>query len=134
MNTIFVTEQDYERLHQLVQTQRSQGNVGLVDNLCRGLRQASIIPAEQVPIDVVTMNSLVRLREKKSGTRLELSVVYPKDANLASGKISVLAPVGAAILGHKVAEEITCEVAGRTLNYEVEEVIYQPEAAGDFAL
>ncbi|MBA9076027.1 MULTISPECIES: nucleoside diphosphate kinase regulator [Rufibacter] len=134
MNVIYLTEKDHERLHQLVQHQRTVGAPQTVENLCQTLRLAHLIPSEEVPEDVVTMNSLVRLKEKKSGTVMELTLVYPKDADMNARKISVLAPVGAAILGKKVNQEVECAVASRTLAYRVEEVIYQPEAAGDFFL
>ncbi|MFB9862938.1 nucleoside diphosphate kinase regulator [Rufibacter immobilis] len=134
METVFLTEKDYERLHLLVQAQRSSGAPAQVEGLCKELRTAQIIPSEEVPVDVVTMNSLVRLREKKSGTVMELTITYPKDANVAERKISVLAPVGTAILGRKVGQEVACSAPRGMLSYEIEEVIYQPEAAGDFYL
>ncbi|MGV3540567.1 MAG: nucleoside diphosphate kinase regulator [Rufibacter sp.] len=134
MEPIFVTQKDYDRLHQLVQHQRMTGSPQAIEGLCQELRRAQIIPSEEVAVDVITMNSSVRLREKKSGTLLELTLVYPKDADVASRKISVIAPVGTAILGRKVGQEVDCAVPGRTLTYQVEEVMYQPEAAGDFYL
>ncbi|WP_205504244.1 nucleoside diphosphate kinase regulator [Rufibacter psychrotolerans] len=134
MNSIYLTQKDHERLHQLVQQQRSSGSPNTVAGLCQELRHAHQLPSEEVPEDVITMNSLVRLKEKKSGTVLELTLVYPKDADVTTRKISVLAPVGTAILGRKVGQEVECTVSGRTLTYRVEEVIYQPEAAGDFYL
>ncbi|AMM52798.1 GreA/GreB family elongation factor [Rufibacter sp. DG15C] len=134
MNPIFLTEKDYERLLSLAQTHRSITNAAVVEGLCKELRLATIIPAHEVPVDVVTMHSQVRLREKKSGVVMDLSLVYPKEADVATRKISVLAPVGSAILGRKVGEEIECPAPGGTLLYEIEEVMYQPEAAGDFHL
>ncbi|QHL88220.1 nucleoside diphosphate kinase regulator [Nibribacter ruber] len=134
MNSVFLTEQDYERLHLLVQAQRSVAPALVVEGLCKELRTATLIPAEQVPVDVVTMNSQVRLREKKSGTVMDLTLVYPKNADVATRKISVLAPVGFAILGRKVGQEVECPAPRGTLQYQIEEVMYQPEAAGDFNL
>ncbi|WP_181304872.1 nucleoside diphosphate kinase regulator [Rufibacter sp. XAAS-G3-1] len=134
MNSILLTEKDYERLHLLVQAQRTAGAPANIENLCKELRTARIIPPEEVPVDVVTMNSLVRLREKKSNTVLELTIAYPKNADLATRKISVLSPVGSAILGRQVGQEVACPTPSGLLTYQVEEVMYQPEAAGDWSL
>ncbi|RNI27053.1 nucleoside diphosphate kinase regulator [Rufibacter latericius] len=130
----YLTQQDYERLHLLVLAQRSVAPAAMVEGLCKELRTATLIPAEQVPEDVVTMNSQVRLREKKSNTVLELTLVYPKHADVATRKISVLAPVGFAILGRQVGQEVECPAPRGTLRYQIEQVIYQPEAAGDWSL
>ncbi len=134
MSAIYLTQKDYERLHLLVQNQRAAGPAALVEPLCRELRHAKIIPSEEIPVDVITMNSLVRLREIKSGTIMELTLVYPKNADVATRKISILAPVGSAILGRKVGQEVECAAPRGTLTYQVEEVLYQPESSGDLHL
>jgi regulator of nucleoside diphosphate kinase len=134
MDSVFLTEKDYERLHLLVQAQRSVAPAAMVEGLCKELRTATLLPAEQVPVDVVTMNSEVRLREKNSGTVMDLTLVYPKNADVTTRKISVLAPVGFAILGRQVGQEVECPAPRGTLRYQIEQVIYQPEASGDFNL
>ncbi|GGK73614.1 nucleoside diphosphate kinase regulator [Rufibacter glacialis] len=134
MDNILLTEKDYERLHLLVQAQRTSGAPATIESLCKELREAKIIPSEEVPVDIVTMNSLVRLREKKSNTVMELTLSYPKNADVSTRKISVLSPVGTAILGRKVGEEVECPAPRGLLTYQIEEVIYQPEAAGDLFL
>ncbi|GAB2543907.1 nucleoside diphosphate kinase regulator [Rufibacter soli] len=134
MDSVFLTEKDYERLHLLVQAQRSVAPAAMVEGLCKELRTATLLPAEQVPVDVVTMNSEVRLREKTSGTVMDLTLVYPKNADVTTRKISVLAPVGFAILGRQVGQEVECPAPRGTLRYQIEQVIYQPEASGDFNL
>lgn len=134
MNTIYVTEQDYERLLQLVLAQRTVSGPRAVEALNKELKRARVVAPEEIPAEVVTMNSLVRLRETQGAAEMEISVVYPKDANVPRRRISVLAPVGTAILGCRVGDEV--KWAGRvgTIKYTVEEVIYQPEMAGDFNL
>jgi len=134
MNTIYLTEKDYERLHSLVQVQRQNGGAAAVNGLCQELKRAKVVASEEVPTDVVTMNSLVRLKDLTSGNVMEITVVYPKDADLASRKISVLAPVATAILGCKVGDDIEWPAPQGMLKYKIEEILYQPEAAGDFYL
>lgn len=81
------------------------------------------------------MNSRVHCREQSSGKDYHLTLVYPKDANPDEGKISILAPVGSALLGLQTGQHINWPApGGKTLKLELLEVIYQPEAAGDFDL
>ena len=134
MNTIYLTEKDYQRLHNLVQAQRLVGGPGSVDALCKELKRAKVVASEDVPVDVITMNSLVRLREVKNGAEITVTIVFPKDADLSSWKISVLAPIGTAALGCKVGDEVDWASPQGVVSYKVVEVLYQPEAAGDLHL
>jgi regulator of nucleoside diphosphate kinase len=134
MNPIFLTEKDYHRLHHVVQVQRIANGQQVVEALCKELKRAQVVPAEDIPRDVITMNSRVRLKEMKSAAVMEITIVYPKDADVANRKVSVLAPVGTAVLGCKVGEEVKWPVAKGDITYKVEKIIYQPEAAGDMHL
>ena len=129
-----MTEKDYQRLHQLVQTQRLASGPRAVEALCRELKRAQVVASEEVPVDVVTMNSFVRLREIKSNAVMEITIVYPKDADLPNRKISVLAPVATAVLGCRVGDEVECPAPLGPVTYRVEEIMYQPETAGDLYL
>ncbi|MGE8456880.1 MAG: nucleoside diphosphate kinase regulator, partial [Pseudomonas alloputida] len=89
---------------------------------------------EEVPAGVVTMNSRVHCREEASGKDYHLTLVYPKDAG-PEGKVSILAPIGCALLGLSVGEQIDWPApGGKTLKLKLLEVEYQPEAAGDYDL
>ncbi|MGV3503616.1 MAG: nucleoside diphosphate kinase regulator [Adhaeribacter sp.] len=134
MNPIYLTEKDYHRLHQVVLAQRQTNGNQAVEALGKELKRACLVPSTSIPADVVTMNSRVILREKEKGSTFELTLVYPREANVSEHKISVLAPVGTAILGCKVGEEVSWPVGNKTIRYEVEEILYQPEAAGDVNL
>lgn len=134
MNPIYVTEKDLERLHSLVLAQRQVSGAHTVAALGRELKRAKVVASEEIPENVVTMNSLVKLKELKSGAEMELTVVYPKDADLSSFKISVLAPVGTAILGCKVGDQVERPGSKNPVVYQVMQVLYQPEAAGNLHL
>jgi regulator of nucleoside diphosphate kinase len=134
MNPIYVTEKDFQRLHSLVQVQRQVSGPHTVEALSRELKRAKVVASEEIPGNVVTMNSLVKLKELKSGAEMELTVVYPKDADVSKFKISVLAPVGTSILGCKVGDQVERTDSKKTMVYEVKDVLYQPEAAGDLNL
>ncbi|MCY1421288.1 nucleoside diphosphate kinase regulator [Pseudomonas alkylphenolica] len=134
--SIIVTRLDVQRLERLIdsldeKTQDSPGVLALQDELDR----AEQVGHEEVPAGVVTMNSRVHCREEASGKDYHLTLVYPKDANADEGKISILAPVGSALLGLSVGAKIDWSLpGGKTLKLELLAVEYQPEAAGDFDL
>ena len=127
---IYLTSQDRDRLQALSQMtgDKDRGDLAsLMDELSR----AVIVPAAEIPGDVITMNSRVRLMDLQDGSVLEYTLVYPGEANFAEGKISVVAPIGAAMIGYKVGDEIEWEVPAGRRHFRVEAVLYQPEAAGD---
>ena len=133
-NTIYLTDKDYNRLLQVVQLQRQKNGLFVVAALSQELKRAKVVSAKEIPADVITMNSRVRLKEMRSAAELDLDIVYPKDADVGKRKVSVLAPVGTAVLGCKVGDEVKWPVAQGMVTYKVQELIYQPEAAGDFNL
>ena len=96
------------------------------------LGRARVVEAEAMPADVVTMNSTVTCVDEVSGESHTLTLVFPRDADVAAHKVSVLAPVGAALLGLSVGQRIDWQGPhGKLLRVRVERVHYQPEAAGD---
>ena len=134
-NVIYLTEQDYKRLIELVQQQRQgPGMQANIAKLGEELKRAKRVASEEIPAEVVTMNSTVLLRDLKSGNTLEITLVYPRDADVNARKISILAPVGTAIIGCKEGDEVEWPVPSGTINYKIEKVTFQPEASGNFAL
>ena len=131
MSPIYVTDRDYTRLLELVQAQRANG---LADKnviaLAEELKRAVRVPSEKILDTEITMNSTVVLEEKKTGQERELTLVYPAEANIAEMKISVLAPIGTAILGCKVGDVVEWPVPAGRARYVVKKVVYQPEANG----
>ena len=96
-------------------------------------RAETLVGHDEVPADVVTMNSRVHCREESSGKDYHLTLVYPKDANADEGKISILAPVGSALLGLKVGQHIDWPApGGKTLKLTLLEVESQPDNGGAF--
>ena len=129
---IFVTSQDRKRLEVLLDAPGTALDREDMRDLARELRRATVVPAVEIPPDVITMNSTARLVDLDDGATHLYTLVYPQDANFSEGKISVLAPVGAAMLGYRVGDEIEWMVPAGLRHLRVEEVVYQPEAAGDF--
>jgi regulator of nucleoside diphosphate kinase len=129
---IYITQQDMARLRPLI-----EGIKHSRDDL-RGLQaeleRARVVTAADLPPDVITMNSKARLRDLDTGEEMIFTVVFPGSASIEHDRISVVAPIGTAMLGHRVGDKFEWEVPAGSVRLQVEEVLYQPEAAGDFHL
>jgi regulator of nucleoside diphosphate kinase len=133
---IQVTQRDHERLTRLLASMRNlsaQDRV-CIDKLQGELDRARLIESERVKADVVTMNSTVKLRDLDNHELYEYQLVYPQDADPENNKLSVLAPVGTALLGFSVGDSVQWDVPAGVRHFCIEEIIYQPEAAGDYSL
>lgn len=133
---IYITEFDKERLEELIEVADEFGGHDRKDleSLAQELDQAEIVSSKDIPPDVVTMNSKVILRDLSTSEKMTYILVFPKDANIDKGAISVLAPVGTAILGYAKGDIIEWTVPSGIRRICIEEVLYQPEAAGDYHL
>ena len=97
------------------------------------LARAEVVDPEKIPPSVVTMNSTVRFKIESSSDEFHLTLVYPKDADASGGTISILAPVGSALLGLSMGDVIEWpKPGGGMLRVRIEEVTYQPERSGDY--
>ncbi|QDK38343.1 nucleoside diphosphate kinase regulator [Bdellovibrio sp. NC01] len=128
---IFVTDLDYQRLSSLAAQTESEAGLALEEELSR----ANVIAQKDIPPTIVTMNSRVRFVDELNGTEQEMTLVYPKDANLEAGKISILAPIGVALLGLSVGQSIDWKLPNGTIKkLTVKAVSFQPEAEGHYEL
>lgn len=94
------------------------------------LDRARIVEPARMPADVITMNSTARLAFD-DGRERELTLVYPRDADGSTNRVSVLSPVGSAMLGLRVGDAIQWPAPGGAIELRVRAIVYQPEAAGD---
>lgn len=134
-NKIYITEFDLKRLKGLIKFAQDNWDkrVGrYIDGLEEELDRADIVKPEEIPTDVITMNSTFRLRDMDSGEESVYTLVFPGKADSESGKISILAPVGTAVLGYRVGDTVEWEVPAGLKRLKVEGIVYQPEAEGDF--
>ena len=135
---IYITEQDRERLGAsiaLLRESPDKRELPHVEQLEREIERAEIIgDPKDVPGDVITMHSRVRLRDVHGGAEQELTLVYPPEADPEQGLISVLAALGTAMLGYRVGDTFDVDLPKGTKSFRVEEIPYQPEAAGDYHL
>jgi len=134
MANIFITSSDMKRLQSLITdhlSRRSDEKEYLYE-LKKELENAEVREQSDIPHDVITMNSQVRLKDLDANETLTYTLVYPNHADSAQGKISILAPIGTAMLGYRVGDVIEWKVPAGMRRLRVEEVLYQPEASGDF--
>ena len=128
--TITITRLDMQRLERLLDSLDEFGPGA--EALQAELDRAEVMGHDEVPAGVVTMNSRVHCREESSGKDYHLTLVYPEDAG-GEGKVSILAPVGCALLGLSVGQHIDWPApGGKQLKLTLLEVEYQPEAAGEY--
>ena len=123
---------DVTRLERLIELlQRSHGDD--LFELEAELERGEIVEPAQIPGDVVTMNSRVRFTVTGGEGVRERTLCYPKDADGSIENVSVFAPVGSALLGLTVGQEIDWPFPdGQIRTIRVEELVYQPERAGDW--
>lgn len=135
--TIYTTEIDRQRLGHLIERVRNQGekeNFSYIRQLEEKLEFAESVAPQDIPPDVVTMRSKVSLKDLDSGEKLDYSIVFPSEANHVEGKISILAPLATALLGYKRGDTVEFQAPSRLRKLRIEEILYQPESAGDYDL
>lgn len=134
--SIYITQHDLDRLEELITVARKADTLDMdyLDQLDEALLAKTSIGSRAVPPDVITMNSRVRLGDPLTGQSQVYTLVFPADADAAAGRVSVLAPLGTAMLGAARGQTIEWIAGGSTRRLRVEEILYQPEAAGDFHL
>ena len=132
---IVLTATDERRLAQLLQAKANELERGTLELLEAELQRATIVDSSQIPDDVVTMNSVVSFEDLETGQPSEVTLVYPSASSGTGGKVSILAPIGSALLGLSVGESIVWPVpGGRSRRLRVTAVHYQPEAEGQLDL
>ncbi|HEX6943336.1 MAG TPA: nucleoside diphosphate kinase regulator [Gemmatimonadaceae bacterium] len=133
---IYITSQDMDRLRKLLSNTSDPFGKDrpYLETLLVELDRAKVVAPEGIDADVVTMNSTVRVRECDSGRTTVFTLVFPERANPETNHVSVIAPLGAALLGYRVGDRISFKVPTGTRTCEIEAVVYQPEAAGDLHL
>jgi regulator of nucleoside diphosphate kinase len=132
---IYITTSDYQRLSTLVERSRDRNGDAdrqYLDQLEEELARAEVVDPKDIPGDVITMRSKVSLKDLKSGQTVMYSLVFPSEANYKKGQISVLAPIGTALLGNRSGDVVESRVPSGLRRLKVKEVLYQPEAAGNY--
>ena len=130
---IIVSRRDYTKLTGIIGS-KPGGIENEYRDLLAELKNAVLVDPEKMPADVITMNSKVRFKDIEESEDFVFSLVYPEDADTSKGKLSILAPIGIALLGYRVGDKIKWKVPAGIKTFLVEEILYQPEASGDYHL
>ena len=133
---IFITEHDRYRLKELlVRRSMSGGADGTrLGELARELDRANVVEAAQIPKDVITMNSQFRLTDLDLQESFDYTLVFPEDANPDQDKVSVLAPIGTAVLGTRVGDVVEWPTPSGVRRLRLDEILFQPESSGNYVL
>jgi regulator of nucleoside diphosphate kinase len=134
--TIHITEYDNKRLRELIAEAKHSDYRGseYLKNLETELDRGKVVNPQEVPSDVITMNSKVCLVDLDTGEEMIYTLVFPDDADITQDKISVLAPIGTAMLGYRVGDIFEWEIPAGLCRMQVKKILYQPEASGDYHL
>ena len=134
MDQLYLSEIDVKRLKKLIDgiLNENSGLNNRVLDLNKEIYRANIVDPGEIPGNIVTMNSKVSL--SLNGEEKVVTLVYPGEADITDNRLSVLSPVGTAILGYGAGNTIDWDAPGGSVNIHIKELLYQPEAAGDWHL
>ena len=127
---------DRKRLIKLIEDSSNYNNPDKIHlkELEKELNRGKIVEPKDIPKDVITMNSMIHFKDLDSGEEMTYTLVFPDMADISNNKISILAPIGTALIGYRIGDIIEWEVPAGLRKLKVEEILYQPEAAGDYHL
>jgi len=132
MRTIYITSDNHRRLQIFLDAARATHarDRDALQDLQNELDRAQVVPSQEVPPDVVTMHSQTRVLDLDTGEEMLFRLVFPGEADVDAGQISVLAPLGTAVLGYRAGDTFAWTVPAGVRRLKVLEVLYQPEANG----
>ncbi len=133
---IYITAPDRQRLTLMLEETLAgkHRDAAFLKELARELALAETVDPKSVPPDVVTMNSRVVVKDIENNETSEYTLVFPEQADIAQGRLSVVSPIGTAILGYSKGDTITWQTPGGPRQIRILDIPYQPEAAGDYHL
>lgn len=134
-SAIQVTRYDKKRLMSLLRSLDTEQEVRAeIEDLEQELERGTEVDSKEIGPDTVTMNSTVRVTDLDTNATQLYTIVFPADADFEKGRISILSPLGTALLGYRAGDVVTWEMPRGTRRLRIDELVYQPEAAGDFHL
>lgn len=136
MTNLLISKLDYQRLKQRI-VQAQSGSTLSPAQLMKRLRNvdvATLLDPAQMPPDVVTMRSVVSVEYVESGKLIAIRLVYPEEADGAQNQISIFAPLATALLGGKPGTLTSLPTPFGSVKVRIKQILYQPEAVGDFSL
>lgn len=136
MKKLIINRLDYARIRKCIYDAKQFKSISNAEaeKLITELDSADIVDPEAIPSNVVTMNSIVKLIFLDSNKQVQFQIVYPEMANVKENKISIFSPIATALIGYQVGDEIEWIVPAGLTKIKIDEIVYQPEAAGEFDL
>ena len=133
-NTIYITQIDANRIRELQRISKytSYCNNPTLEKLVGELGRAMNVESKNIPPDVITMRSTAALVDLETGEKMIYTLVFPVDADLSQGRISILEPIGADMLGYRVGDTFECDTPHGKRRIHIEKILFQPETIGDF--
>jgi regulator of nucleoside diphosphate kinase len=134
--SIHITDFDMERLRKLLEGTKHWNlkDRQYLEHLEEELDRAVLVPSKKIPANVVTMNTHMRVKDLDTDKEMSVQLVFPSEADFERGKISILAPIGTALIGYCAGDTVEWKVPSGVRRLQIEEITYQPEAAGDYHL
>jgi regulator of nucleoside diphosphate kinase len=136
MKKIILNKLDYLRIQKHIRDARMKKTIEAAEaqKLINELESATLVEPQEIPSDVVTMNSVVKISFVGEECQQEFRIVYPNEADFKSRKVSIFSPVATALIGFRIGDLIEWMVPGGMKQIKIDGIIYQPEAAGDYNL
>ncbi len=136
IKNIYITDNDMRRLRELILVARQfrKEEEKYLQELETELDRGKVVKSQDIPPNIITMNSEVHLRDLNTKEEITYQLVFPDQADASQGRVSILAPIGTALLGYSVGDVIEWKVPAGIAKLKVEKILYQPEAAGDYHL
>ncbi|WP_430972555.1 GreA/GreB family elongation factor [Sunxiuqinia rutila] len=133
---ITITELDFARLSKLTLSEKKLQAIEVrnLPFLTEEINRAAKVESKAIAPDYVTMNSKVEVLDPDTKRVMTFQLVYPEEANLKNGKISVLSPMGSALLGYKAGDTISFNVPKGIKKMEIKSILYQPESQGEYTV
>lgn len=133
---LHITKRDYDRLTSYLYSAGTRNSLDRsnLERLGEELRKGKVVDSREIAPNVVTMNSRVRLKDMDTSKEMLVTLVFPDDSDIEQGKLSVLSPIGTAILGYSLGDIIEWQAPSRVRHTQIMEICYQPEAAGNYDL
>jgi regulator of nucleoside diphosphate kinase len=136
MKSIYITEKDMARLDELLSVtgERISRDQKHLEELSEELMSAEVVESDDIPSNVITMNSIVLLNDLERSEHMAYTIVFPREANIEQNRVSVLSPLGTAMIGCRVGHVLKFRTPTGERRMKVVKILYQPEKAGDFHL
>jgi len=136
MKKLIINRLDAERIRQNISKFKSGKpySVSDIERLVEELNRAIVMAPEEIPSDIITMHSVVKVKYVNNDKSVTIQLVYPEEANVKENKVSIFVPIATALLGYKKGDIINWRIPGGKVKIKVEDILYQPEAVGEFQL